>query len=104
MNMTIKNMKDLERTEYVRGKINRVKQFKNRANSTKKEEEAEFIQQNNFVMEQQLKMIIMRNKIKEAESKREESIANRKIPTEKRSEVRTIQSRKSSKQRMKVDE
>lgn len=55
-------------------------------------------------MEQQLRMIIMRNKMKESEGRREESFANRKLTTEKQSEVRTIQSRKSSKQRVKVDE
>lgn len=55
-------------------------------------------------MEQQLRMVIMRNKMKEAETKREESLASRKFTTDKQSEVRTIQSRKSSKQRVKVDE
>jgi diketogulonate reductase-like aldo/keto reductase len=55
-------------------------------------------------MEQQLKMIIMRNKMKEAEKQREESFISRKMTTDKQSEVRTIQSRKSSKQRVRVDE
>lgn len=84
--------------------MNRVKEFKSRASSSKREE-SEFLQQNNFVMEQQLRMAIMRNKMKEAEGKREESIASRKMSAvDRQSEARTIQSRKSSKQRAKVDE
>jgi hypothetical protein len=36
------------------------------------------MQQNNFVMEQQLRMIIMRNKIKETENKQEDNHFSRK--------------------------
>ena len=37
------------------------------------------MQQNNFVMEQQLRMIIMRNKIKDTENKHEDSHFSRKV-------------------------
>ena len=50
--------------------MNKIKEFKTRL-SHKKEDESDFIQQNNFVMEQQLRMVIMRNKIKETEKRKE---------------------------------
>jgi hypothetical protein len=37
------------------------------------------MQQNNFVMEQQLRMIIMRNKMKDTESRHEDSRFSKKV-------------------------
>ena len=55
----------MERTDELKKRVDRVKEFKSRNSSQKKEyETADFVQQGNFVMEQQLKMIIMRNKFK----------------------------------------
>jgi len=69
MNSTIRNMKEIERSEALRNKVNKVKEFKNRVSLQNRDEE-EFIQQNNFVMEQQLKMVIMRSKMKELDNRK----------------------------------
>ena len=64
MNATAKNLKEFERTEELKRKIEKVKEMKSRASSLRKEDhEDDFIQQGNFVMEQQLKMVIMRSKM-----------------------------------------
>jgi len=62
-------MKEIERSEALRNKVNKVKEFKNRVSLQNRDEE-EFIQQNNFVMEQQLKMVIMRSKMKELDNRK----------------------------------
>ena len=68
----MKNVKDVERNETIRKKAEKVREFKSRAlNQKHKEDEDDFIQQGNFVMEQQLKMIVMRSKMRSIESKKE---------------------------------
>lgn len=65
LNNSIKNMKDMERSETLKKKVEKVKEFKSRVLSQKKQEDSEdFIQQGNFVMEQQLKMVILCSKMK----------------------------------------
>ena len=57
-------MKELERTENIKKQADKVRSFKSRlSHSKRRESEEDFIQQGNFVMEQQLKMVIMRSKI-----------------------------------------
>lgn len=68
-------MKEAERTEALRSKVQKIKDYKQR--SVQKRDEEEFVQQNNFVMKQQLKMMIMRNKMKEAEGKKEDFLTKK---------------------------
>lgn len=78
--------------------MQKVKEFKQR--SVQKREEEEFVQQNNFVMKQQLKMMIMRGKMKEAEEKKDEFLI-KKSSIHRNSEILapSIPSRKSSRQK-----
>lgn len=43
------------------------------------------MQQNNFVMEQQLRMVIMRNKMKDSDNRHEDSRFSKKVSAEKHS-------------------
>lgn len=65
--MTLKNFNETERAEIMRKKAEKVKEYKRRSLSSSKADESEFMQQGNFIMEQQLKMNLMRNRIKEVE-------------------------------------
>ncbi len=75
MNSTLRGLKEAERTEALRSKVQKIKDYKQR--SVQKRDEEEFVQQNNFVMKQQLKMMIMRNKMKEAEGKKEDFLTKK---------------------------
>lgn len=75
MNSTLRSLKEAERTEALRSKVQKVKDYKQR--SVQKNDEEEFVQQNNFVIKQQLKMMIMRSKMKEAEGKKEDFLTKK---------------------------
>jgi hypothetical protein len=104
MNATLRSMKEAERTEALRSKVDKVKEWKRRASKDKPEDE--FMQQNNFVMEQQLRMVIMRSRMKEADARKDsrDLRVSRPLSNEKHSDRHTIQSRKSSKQKMRLEE
>lgn len=63
MNMTLKSFHETERVEVLRKKTEKIKEYKRRSLS-QKGEESEFMQQGNFIMEQQLRMNLMRQRLK----------------------------------------
>ena len=93
MNTTLRNLKEVERTEAVRQKVGMVRELKRRA--AEKKEDSEFVQQNNFVMEQQLKMMIMRSRIKDSEYRKQQT-ALKKAQADLESDVPSLISRRSS--------
>ena len=93
MNTTLRNLKEVERTEAVRQKVGMVREMKRRA--AEKKEDSEFVQQNNFVMEQQLKMMIMRSRIKDSEYRKQQT-ALKKAQADLESDVPSLISRRSS--------
>ena len=63
--MTLKGFQQSERTELLKKKTEKIKQYKRRSlSSSNKVDESDFMQQGNFLMEQHLKMNLMRNKAK----------------------------------------
>jgi hypothetical protein len=102
LNSTLRSLKEVERTEALRSKVQRIKDFKARAQY--KRDEEDFVQQNNFVMEQQLKMVIMRGRLKDVEGKREEFLTKKTSMDRNSSKVTpSIQSRRSSQQRARAE-
>lgn len=65
LNLTMKNLKEIEHSEDIKRKVSKVKQLKERMRRVRNSDASEddFIQQGNFVMEQQLKMVIMRSRL-----------------------------------------
>lgn len=62
LNTTLRNLKEAERTHQLRSKVQQIKQATQTPQNSS--QERDFVQQNNFVMQQQLRMIMMRTQIK----------------------------------------
>lgn len=101
LNTTLRSLKEAQRTEAVRGKVQRIKQLK--ARTLSKRDEQDFVQQNNFVMEQQLKMVIMRGRMKEAEGRREDFLTKKPSLEHSSKVVPSIPSRRSSKRKARLE-